>query len=96
MQKKKEELVSWCQDKELTAFISWLDKYASDNWLEAITDANRVENEGLWNTNNFTENQIRNIVIKNAGGKKLRLSQFLLKVCLGLEAKGRDLIDKLY
>jgi hypothetical protein len=50
-----------------------------------------MENEGIWNSNNLTENIIRNLIPVNVGGKKMRLQQFLRKLCLKLQGTEREL-----
>jgi hypothetical protein len=90
-QLKLDELISWCKTKHYIGFMDWVNSYFHEHWLVPFTDTGRAENESLWNTNDICENQIRNLVPVNAGGKKMRLRQFLLKVCLKLRSTERDL-----
>lgn len=74
------ELLKWSNTHSRKEFRTWAAQYLSKDWLVPFTDTDHNPNISLENTNDISENRIRNLVPTNKGGKKFRIHTALAKV----------------
>lgn len=60
-----ETLRKYCVEEKLENFLTWFEnEWLSDDWLDTWVDVNRQSREGLFNTNDFTEALLVNIIVE--------------------------------
>lgn len=63
LERNIENLRAHCDEQNLEKFRTWFEKvYLCDDWLQTWIDLYRPSREGLFNTNNFTEALLKQLV----------------------------------
>jgi hypothetical protein len=63
LSKNISNLENHCKDNHFDDFWQWFDsEFLSEEWLEAWVDMGRVSRDGLYNTNDYTEALLKNLI----------------------------------